>query len=148
MFFSSVVALSYAKSRNRSFEGQLGNAISQNYRSNNNEQQAVGAGLAGFGIIFFVVGIVLVATKSGSQRKKEIELALLKQMQNKSTPPPFNSVPPPLKQVPPPLPDVPVTNPKNSMEEKFSNLEKLMKLKELGVLNEEEFQEQKRKILD
>lgn len=76
-----VVAITDVQSRSSSFEGQIGNTFSENYRSNNEEQQLAGFGLIGVGLILFIVGIIMVATKSNSQRRKEVEFAVLKQTQ-------------------------------------------------------------------
>jgi len=81
-----IAALTNITTRNNSFEGRLGNEFSREYRSNSSEQQIIGIGLAGGGLVFFIIGIVMVATKSGSQRRKESELAVLKKMQTIQTP--------------------------------------------------------------
>jgi hypothetical protein len=74
-----LVALTDAESRSRSFEGRIGNTFSERYRSNTQQQQLAGFGLIGVGFILLVTGIIMVVTKSNSQRRKEAELAILKQ---------------------------------------------------------------------
>ena len=125
-----VAALVDANSRSNSFEGQIGNTFSEHYRQNNEEQQMAGAGLLGGGVIFFIIGIVMLVTKTKAQRKKETELEVLKKVQvsNNTSSPTDNST--------------------KSMDDKFAQLEKLGKLKEQGLLTEEEFQQQKKKIID
>lgn len=79
MIGMGVVAITDVQSRSSTFDGQIGNTFSENYRNRNDEQQLVGFGLIGVGFILFVTGIIMVATKSNSQRRKEVELAILKQ---------------------------------------------------------------------
>ena len=125
-----VAALVDANSRGNSFEGQIGNTFSEHYRQNNEEQQMAGAGLLGGGVIFFIIGIIMIVTKTKAQRKKETELEVLKKVQvsNNTSSQPDNST--------------------KSMDDKVAQLEKLGKFKEQGLLTEEEFQHQKKKIID
>jgi len=81
MIVAGIAALTNSSTRNHSYEGQVQNEFSQNYRSNNNQQQAGGGALIVVGLVFFVLGIVMVATKSEKQRLKETELKVLKSMQ-------------------------------------------------------------------
>lgn len=64
MMIGGASAITDVSSRNDSFEGQFGNTFSQDYRSNNNEQQILGFGLAGVGFILLIVGIIMTASKS------------------------------------------------------------------------------------
>jgi len=124
-----VAALVDANSRSNSFEGQIGNTFSYNYSKNIEEEQMIGAGCLGGGVIFFIIGIVMLVTKTKAQRKNEIELEVFKKVQSSNTSnQPNNSL--------------------KSMDDKFAQLEKLGKLKEQGLLTEEEFQQQKKKIID
>src|ERR1043165_6967387 len=77
-----IVALTDAASRNSTFDGRIQNEFSYEYRANNNAQQAVGFGLLIGGLFFFIIGIVMVAPKSSSQRKKEAELEAMKRVQS------------------------------------------------------------------
>lgn len=133
-----IVALTNTATRNDSFEGQVGNEFSENYRSNSNEQQMAGVGLIGGGLIFFILGIVMVATKTKGQRKKEAELEVLRKIQlanNTSQSGQTNTT------------QTDNSSTQKSTEDKFGQLEKLGKLKEQGLLTDEEFQQQKKNIL-
>ncbi|MFC0772565.1 SHOCT domain-containing protein [Terrimonas alba] len=77
----------------------------------------------------------MVASKSNSQRKKEAELEVLK------------SMPSYLSQTEQKIEAQTVKNFGPSVNDMYAQLEKLGKLKEQGILNEEEFQQQKKKIL-
>jgi len=129
-----IAALTNASSRNNSYEGQIGNTLSQNYRSQTQQEQSAGVGFVVGGIIVFIVGIYLVVSKSKSQIKQEVELEVIKNMQKTE-----NSKQPE-KETP--------TPPNNkSPDDKFSQIERLGKLKEQGLITEEEFQAEKKKIL-
>lgn len=91
-----------------------------------------------FGIIFLIIGIVMLVTKTNSQRKNEMELELLKRMQLQSNSPDMknNSV-------------LDSTSTSNELTEvKISQLEKLANLKAQGIISEDEFAIQKKKILN
>jgi hypothetical protein len=128
-----VETLTKSSTRDKSFEGRFRNEISENYRSDNNERQIAGISLIGGGFLFFIIGIVMLVTKTKIQRKKEVELEVLKKLELS-----LNSI------------QLGQTN--NSMTQKlpvenFEKIERLGKLKEQGLLTEEEFQQQKKIIL-
>lgn len=125
-----ITALVDANSRSNSFEGRLGNSINRVYRERNKEEQLIGAGLIGGGMIFFIVGIVMLVTKTKAQRKKEVELEVLRKVNKTMTN------------------ESQTENSSKSIDDKFAQLEKLGKLREKGILSEEEFQQQKKKIID
>ena len=129
-----VAALTSASSRNNSYEGQIGNTLSQNYRTETQAEQSAGVGFAVGGIIVFLFGIYMVVSKSKSQVKQEVELEVIKNMQKAGD----------SKQAE----NNHQTQPgKMSPEDKFSQIERLGKLKEQGLLTDEEFQLEKNKIL-
>jgi hypothetical protein len=134
-----IAALTNTSTRNDSFEGQVRNEFSANYRSNNNEQQMAGLGLIGGGLIFFIIGVVMVATKTKAQRKKEAELDVLRKMQLANNVAPSGQTN---------KTQTATSSPQKSTEDKFGQLERLAKLKEQGHLTDEEFQQQKKKILE
>jgi len=82
MIVAGIAALTNSSTRNNSYEGKVQNEFSENYRSNNSQQQAGGGTLFVVGLVFFVLGIVMVATKTKKQRLKEAELIILKNMQS------------------------------------------------------------------
>ncbi|HEX8561732.1 MAG TPA: SHOCT domain-containing protein [Flavobacterium sp.] len=89
------------------------------WESSNEDQQVFGSGYIAVGGIVFVMGIVLTASKTNAQREKEVELQLIK-----------DSLAGAIIQ-----------------EDPYNQIEKLGKLKERGLLTEEEFQQQKVKLL-
>jgi len=133
-----IVALTNTASRNESFEGQVEYEFSENYRSNSNEQQITGFGLVGGGLIFFIIGIVMLATKTKAQRKKETELEVLRKMQQTN-----NAV----QSGQTTTTQTDNSSTQKSTDDKFEQLEKLGKLKEQGLLTDEEFQQLKKTIL-
>ena len=126
-----IAAIVDANSWSQSIEGQLGETFSYEYRNDSAEQKMVGAGLAVGGLIVFIIGISMLVTKTKAQRKQEIELALLKKTGQISQ-----------------TADIKTENTTNNIDEKLSQLEKLGKLMDQGLLTQEEFQIQKNKILD
>ncbi|MCW3072676.1 MAG: hypothetical protein JWO44_2566 [Bacteroidetes bacterium] len=78
MIALGIAAITNVETRRSSVEGYFGSEFSDSYRRHNTEQQIVGTGLTVGGLIFFILGIVMVATKSSSQRKKEAELNSIK----------------------------------------------------------------------
>lgn len=133
-----IAALTDAAAQNNSIEGEFGNEFSSHYRENNQQQQMAGVSLIGGGLIFFIIGVILVATKTKAQRKKEAELKMLKKQQTNNATQSGQTI------------IVPKDNSltQKSTEEIFGQLEKLGKLREQGILTEEEFQIQKKKLLE
>lgn len=81
MLIGGVQFLSSVKTNQQSVEGQIGETVSHEYRSHNDERQIAGMALLGGGILFIIIGIIMVASKSNSQRKKEAEYEVMKRMQ-------------------------------------------------------------------
>ncbi len=79
------MALTNVQTRNETFGGRVNYDFNQDYRSQSQDQQAVGLGAIGVGLVLFIIGIFMVATKSNSQRKKEMELQMLKSNQTKKS---------------------------------------------------------------
>jgi hypothetical protein len=126
-----IAALTNLSTRNSSYEGEVRNQFSDSYRSASNGQAVAGLGLVGGGVVFFILGIVMVVSKSKSQRIKDAELKFLKTMHANDLPPQLTT-----------------KENKNSFNDAvFAQLEKLGKLKEKGLITDEEFQEQKKKLL-
>ncbi|WP_291127516.1 hypothetical protein [Flavobacterium sp. UBA7682] len=109
---------------NRSFEGQVQEELIDQYRANRERDQGIGGAFAFVGGVFFIVGIVLLVTKTKKQRMMETELALLKGGIHNKT------------EVKP-----------TSQDDTINQLERLSVLKEKGVLSEEEFMAQKIRVL-
>ncbi len=113
--------LASTNSKSHSIEGQVENEFDEQYTSNRNGDLAIGGAIASVGAIFYIVGIVLLVTKTKKQRIMEAELHLLKNNHTISI--------------------------KSNQEDAVSKLEKLVVLKQNGTLNQAEFENQKKKIL-
>lgn len=92
------------------------------------EKEPIGLVIAIFGLIFLIIGIVRVSTKSRSQVRREAQLiahnkfqAAIISSQNEGS---------------------------SISDDVFNKLERLNKLKKQGVITEQEFQDQKNKILN
>lgn len=127
-----IASLVELDSRDKSIEGKFSTTFSEDYHQDNDELGMLGLGLNGGGILFFVLGIVLLATKSRREIENEVELKLLKQNQGINTP------------------SIPIEENLSNLtfNQKLNQLERLGKLKEQGLISEEEFQVQKNKILE
>ena len=79
-----IATISYVETRSSSIEGRLGDAFVESYRRQTEEQQTLGTVMIGGGLIIFILGIVMTASKSRSQRKKEEELAYFKKVQGQA----------------------------------------------------------------
>src|SRR6185295_3677416 len=132
MIGGGIAALTDANSKHNSVEGQFGEAFSNSYRERTNQQQIAGASASGVGFILFIIGIVMIASKSKKQKMKEMELATLKKVKSDNSLMHWEE-----KKV-----DASISH-----DDMISKIEKLGKLKEQGLINEEEFQIQKKKIL-
>jgi len=102
-------------------ESQVSAEFANSYRESIEQGKIIGGVFVGIGLVFFVIGIVLVATKTKKQRLMEAELLLLKTNHGVVI---------------------------NSNVDLVGAIEQLGKLKDKGLLSEEEFIEQKRKILN
>jgi hypothetical protein len=115
-----VATINYFANQYNSFEGQISNELSNNYRSNShNGGKMMGFTLVVIGLFFLISGIILIAAKSSSKQKIQIS----------NTPPSIN-------------------NSKSDVEDKLAQIEKLGVMKEKGLITEEEFQQQKKRILE
>jgi hypothetical protein len=125
-----IVALTDLATRNRSLEGQIQNEFSETYNEKNNEQQAIGLVLIGCGLIFSILGAVMIASKS-KKSKNKVTAVDNTQAANIALPPIYNNL---------------NTSMHNSkMDDVLNRIERLGKLKQQGLITEEEFQEQKKK---
>lgn len=129
-----VVAITNAVTIRNTPGGRVFSEFSGNYSREIDEQIIIGGGVAIVGLILLIIGIVMVANKSQKQMKRELENDLL--IESVTKPPLFN-----------PNKETTSTSKPNFQDDKFQALEKLAKLKDQGVLTEEEFIEEKRKIL-
>lgn len=59
-------------------ESQIQNEFSQQYKSKLENDLVIGGAVTTVGLLFNILGIVLLATKTTKQRKMEIELDILK----------------------------------------------------------------------
>jgi len=120
-----------AESRNKTLDGQEQNESSARYREDNNDQRSFGGVSAVMGLVFFIAGFSMVSAKTKNQKIKEAELEKLKANINK-------------------LGDLTEGDlqPVKNVNEVINQLEKLGALKAKGLLTEEEFQQQKKKLLD
>jgi hypothetical protein len=126
-----IVALTDLATRSRSLEGQIQNEFSDNYSTKNDEQQVIGFAFIGGGLIFSILGISLIASKS---KKLKTIIPTKNTIQTANIPMPalYNNL------------NTSVENTK--MDEALNRMERLGKLKEQGLITEEEFQEQKKKL--
>jgi Short C-terminal domain len=131
-----IVALTNYSSKNDSFEGRLRDRFNENYHTQNEDQKTGGIVSISVGALFFIIGLIMAASKSNLQRKKEAELEEMKNMQFVRSQPEQKTEPPPIPKLTPTTDDI------------FNQLERLAKLKEQGFLSDEEFQQQKKKILE
>lgn len=92
------------------------------------------------GVIFFIIGSVQIAKNSNPKRINEEDITELKTLMKENVSSQTGQNNPSHTDNPPMQ--------KTTTYDKFSELEKLGKLKEQGLLTEEEFQQQKRKILE
>jgi hypothetical protein len=127
-----IVALTDLATRNRSLEGQFQNEFSKNYSEENNEQQAVGFALIGGGLIFSVLGIIMIASKSEKSKEKNDTLVYMQT----ATIPVLSS-----------QHNLNISTQNTKMDDVINRIERLGKLKEQGLITEEEFNEQKKKCL-
>lgn len=139
MIVTGIAALTQSSTQDNSIEGSIGNTFSQEYRERNQEKRIVGFGLAGGGLFLFIIGIVMLATKTKKQQETEIELEVLKKMQL------ANNIAQPEQTKTRQIENVSM---QKSTDDKIGQIEKLGKLKEQGFLTDEEFQQQKKKILE
>ncbi|MBX9733027.1 MAG: SHOCT domain-containing protein [Chitinophagaceae bacterium] len=90
-----------------------------NTSSNIDSQQTTAVIAVFFGLLLFIIGLVLVLTKSKKQHELEAEVAYLKNGKEIAIP-----------------------------QDNITELEQLFELKQKGVLTEEEFSKRKKKILE
>jgi hypothetical protein len=125
-----IVALTDLGRRNSSFEGQIGNEFSESYNNESIEQQAIGLALIGGGLIFSILGVIMIASKS---KKSKTKLSAKDNIKTANIP------------VPPVYHKVNSSSQNSKMDDVLNRIERLGKLKEQGLITEEEFQEQKKK---
>jgi hypothetical protein len=131
MMGGGIAALTDANSKHGSLEGQFGETFSNRYRERANEEQMAGASGLGIGLVLFIIGIIMTASKSKKQKMTALELAAIKKIQNNNAPMHWE--------------EKHVTATVN--DDMIGKIEKLGKLKEQGLITEEEFQTQKQRIL-
>lgn len=133
----------HTKYHNR-FENRLGRTIDSKYNADYEQQKTGMIVVIGLGGVFLISGFRLVSAKSKSQKKMESELLKMKYKEEfrevakeakasvkpRSTPPPY------------------IPKPEQKMEDKLAQIEKLGELKEKGLLTDEEFASQKKKLLE
>jgi hypothetical protein len=122
--------LSYNDGRQNSIDGYVRTELSESYRNDQEGAKIGGAILLVIGLSLFVTGIVLTATKTKAQRIMEAELELYRL--NNATVPPLE---------------------KNKTDitavdtDSIDHLKRLSDLKSKNIISEEEFTEQKKRIL-
>lgn len=62
----------------KGIESQIQNEFTEQYTSTKEKDLVIGGALATVGLVFNIIGIVLLATKTNKQRRMEIELDVLK----------------------------------------------------------------------
>lgn len=62
----------------KGIESQIQNEFTQQYKSNIEKDLVIGGAVSTVGLLFNIIGIVLLATKTNKQRRMEIELDVLK----------------------------------------------------------------------
>lgn len=137
-----IAALADVSTRNNSVEGMLANTFSPNYVSANHNEQIVGFILLGIGVILFIIGIIKLVSKGSTKMKEETENKESKKTQPIETTQNSQGTKNESTNV------KPIQTETNLLsDELFVQIEKLGKLKEQGLITDEEFQEQKKKIL-
>jgi hypothetical protein len=128
MLIAGIVAVTNATTISNTPGVRFFGTIDQSYQNDIELQQIIGIAFTVVGLAFTIIGIVLVSKKSTKSR--------LESLQNikSSVPPVFN-------------PTKSTSEPAVINNDKYEIIEKLAKLKDQGVLTEEEFLEEKRKIL-
>lgn len=125
-----IVALTDLATRNRSLEGQFQNEFSENYSKKNNEQQAIGYALIGSGLIFSLLGIIMIASKSKKSIGKNAELDYMQAV----------TFPIPSSQH-----NLNISTQNTKIDTALDQIERLGKLKQDGFITEEEFNDLKKK---
>jgi hypothetical protein len=118
IFLSGIKTISDYFDRKNSIGGKIGAFISKEYKENLQDELIAGIGLISGGVILFIVGVGMGATKTKSKKNKKYIINLEKEYGM------MNS------------------------EDKYSKLEKIGKYRDQGLLNEEEFNNEKQKILN
>jgi len=125
-------------SKNQTFEGRVSDAFNSSYRERNSDQKSASTAALAGGAILFIIGIVMLASKTNSQRNKEMDLAMLMQtarLNRTSAESENNKV-------------TLQTDTKADLDEIIEKIEKLGKLKEQGLITSAEFEIQKAKFLN
>lgn len=128
MLIAGIIAVTNAITISETPGGRLIGVLNESYQNKIQLQQVIGIAFSVVGLVFTIIGIIMVSKPSTKTQMQAIR------HQSPSGPPVFN----PNKNNPEP----PVIN-----NDKYQIIEKLAKLKDQGVLTEEEFLEEKRKIL-
>jgi hypothetical protein len=115
------------EARNKRLDKSEHSEFSTKYHKDNDDQLSFGCGAVIVGLVFFVGGLTMVSSKTKNQKKKEAELEKLKANINK-------------------LGDLTATD-LGTGKDTIAQLERLAALKEKGTLTEEEFQQQKKILL-
>lgn len=138
MTLGGVALLVNTNSIDNSFEGRIGSIFSDDYRSEIESRRVASFALMIIGTVFFIVGTVMLASKSGEQRRREAELIAFRRMEQlKSTKPILNNAG-----------NIIANDPDKSNEEIVKQLERISKLFEEGKINENEFIQLKKKIIE
>lgn len=65
----------------KTIDGQLQQELFESYHRAHEQSLVIGGGLIAVGFILIIIGLVLLGTKTKAQKEKEMELKLLKSMQ-------------------------------------------------------------------
>lgn len=128
IMIGGIVLLQNASFTDNSSIGEFAKELDSDYGVGNGMSRASCFAISGIGLILLIVGIVMASSKSSIQRNKEAELLVLKNSNS--------------------APSVAEKKSENNIDDRiFSQLEKLAKLKDQGIITDDEFQQQKKKLL-
>ena len=132
-----VAGLVDLNSKSETFDGRFRDAFNPSYRERNSDQKSASTAAIASGAILFIIGIIMLATNTNIQHKKEVDLATLMHNArlNRASLESANN-------------EASQTNNKADLHEIIQKIEKLGKLKEQGLLTSEEFEFQKAKLLN
>lgn len=148
LIVAGVAGMSDVNSRQSTYDGQISENFDENYSERNSQEQEISGAAIILGLIFSVIGIIMLVTKSNKQRQMQFELSSLKQQANslksnnhlahqQDDKKSYGKAEIEKEKI----------NKEDSFEDKILKIEKLVKLKEEGHLSSEEFEKEKSKIL-
>jgi hypothetical protein len=169
-----IMALTNNHTRSQTFGDRFSSSFNSDYRQQKEAQQIVGLGASGGGAVLLIIGIAMVSTKSKKTRSKEFELEARKKIEaqklrekkilakaeaeakvaaenkvlSQETQRVSQAIAGKTAEVAPKSEAKAEQNKQDDLESKMAKIERLGELKEKGLLTDEEFAAEKKKILD